>query len=94
MIRLNIQFIPANKQVESKECSSGSFDTSIKSIIPPLLPDGTLSHQEDQIISYEYSTVSLEKPKFKIDPYKPEQNRVKFQIKRPSTFRFEAIAYP
>ena len=94
MIRLSIKFIPANKQTENKECSSGSFSSNINSIIPSLLPDSTLTHQEDQIISYEYSTLYSENPKFKINPYKPEQNRIKFQIKKPSTFRFEAVAYP
>jgi hypothetical protein len=72
MVRLNIQYIPANKQTQAKECADGSFESNIKSIIPNLLPDSTLTHEEDQLINYEYSTVNNPAAKFKINPFKPE----------------------
>lgn len=94
MIRLNIQYIPGSKQSERKECTASSYDSSIKSVMPSLLPDSSLAHEEDQIINYEYTTVNAPSPKFKIDPFKPDQNKLKFTIKKTSTFRFELIAYP
>lgn len=58
------------------------------------MPDTNSDHQEDEIVSYEYTTVNFDQAKFKIDPFKPDQNSLKFTLKKASTFRFELIAYP
>jgi len=95
MIRLSIKYIPNNKQVEAKECQEKEISTNnIKSVIPSLLPDISSTHQADEVISYEYTSVNFDKAKFKIDPFKPEQNKLKFTIKKASSFRFEIVSFP
>lgn len=91
MIRLSIQYIPKSRQSELPMCAAGTFEDSIKSLIPSILPD---SSSNGESIQYEYSTTSLSSSKFKLDAFKPDQNKLRFTLKKASTFRFEMISYP
>ena len=94
MIRLSIVYIPKRRQSEIQMCSGGTFEDSIKSIIPSILPDSSSGGSNSESIQYEYSTTSLSSPKFKLNAFKPDQNKLRFSLKKASTFRFEMISYP
>ena len=94
MIRLSIQYITKNRQSENQIWSGGSYEDSIKSIIPSILPDSSSSDSSGESIKYEYSTVSSSSAKFKLNVFKPDQNKLRFTLKKASTFRFEMISYP
>ena len=95
MIRLNIKIVPKSRLVESNKCTSLNtpLETSIRYLLPDILPTN-FDNGIDQFITHIYSSISSPNPIFKLSPYKPEQNKVKFTLKKSSSFRFEMIYYP
>jgi hypothetical protein len=57
------------------------------------LPDPALGKVSDLSITYEYSTVNSPDIKYRLSPHQPSQNKVKFSLKKASSFRFEMIYY-
>jgi hypothetical protein len=94
MVRLSIRFVPDGKQEEIDMCKNAdSASSSIKTLIPSILPEQSSGNVADDTINFEYSTMNTGEVKYKLSPNAPDKNKVRFKLKKASTFRFEMIIY-